>query len=119
MRNDSSLYACKIKYIQEIIEEEMNSCSQLEESFHLAETLQEKLREREMCIEKMKNEYAIELENIEHHCRELILENEKKLRDKDDTLQKIKYEVSSLQATLSRADINAKTNKEELAKLKH
>lgn len=30
MRNDSSLYACKMKYIQEIIEEEISSCSQLE-----------------------------------------------------------------------------------------
>ena len=53
------LYACKMKYIQELIEEEMDSCVQLEESLIVSENLQEKLRERESCIERMKNEYAI------------------------------------------------------------
>jgi len=48
-----------MKYIQELIEEEMDSCVQLEESLIVSENLQEKLRERESCIERMKNEYAI------------------------------------------------------------
>jgi hypothetical protein len=46
MRNDSSLYACKMKNIQEIIQEELNSYSQLEESLELTEELQEKLKDR-------------------------------------------------------------------------
>jgi hypothetical protein len=48
------------------------------------------LRERELCIDAMKKEYAVELENIEHHCRELIVENEKKLKEKDENLLKVK-----------------------------
>ena len=48
-----------MKYIQELIEEEMDSCVQLEESLIVSENLQEKLRERESFIERMKNEYAI------------------------------------------------------------
>jgi hypothetical protein len=50
----------------------VNSCSQLEESIALSEALQEKLKDREVCIERMKQDYAVELENIDHQCRELI-----------------------------------------------
>lgn len=61
MRNDPSLYACKMKYIHEIIEEEINSCSQLEESLAISEALQEKLKEREVNMERIKQDYAVEL----------------------------------------------------------
>jgi hypothetical protein len=61
MRNDPSLYACKMKYIQEIIEEEVNGCSQLEESLAISEALQEKLKEREAAMERIKQDYAVEL----------------------------------------------------------
>lgn len=59
MRNDASLYSCKMAYIKEMIEDEMNACAELAESAVFVEELQEKLRERDIAIEKMKNEYAV------------------------------------------------------------
>lgn len=72
MRNDFSLYSCKMTYIKEMIEDEMNACMELAESAAFVEGLQERLREREVSMERMKGEYAVELENIERHCKEFI-----------------------------------------------
>lgn len=54
MRNDSSLYSCKMTYIKEMIEDEMNACMELAESAAFVEGLQERLREREASMERMK-----------------------------------------------------------------
>lgn len=118
MRNDSSLYSCKMKYIKEVIEDEMNACNELAENAAFVEGLHEKLKEREYCIERMKTEYAVELENIEHHCRELITQYDKKLKDKDESLGRMRTEVEMQQSKTQRAEAGLGSAKEEILKLK-
>lgn len=73
MRNDTSLREYKMKYIQEMVREEMECGMELQRSEMENGELKEMLRKSEESKKIMSKEFAEEIETIERDCQQMII----------------------------------------------